>query len=78
MEAPSSAPARGGLPLGVEVDGGDGEAEVVLLRKLAGAEVVSRGRQRHRLPPLLLEEHEHEAVDADVGPGALVAHHLLP
>ena len=74
-----SAPPGGRLPLSVEVDGGDREAEVVLLGEAAGIEAVPRRRRRHhRLSPLLLEEYKDEAVDADAGPGALVAHHLLP
>jgi len=72
-----SAAARGGLPLRVEVDGGDGEAEVVVGGEAAGAEVVPGGGRAHPLlAALLLEQHEGKPVDADVGLGALVRHQL--
>ena len=74
--ADQSAAARGGLPLRVEVDGGDGEAEVVVGDEAAGAEVVPGGGRAHPLAALLLEQHEDEPVDADVGLGALVRHQL--
>ena len=68
------APAGGGLALRVEVDGGDGETQVVLLGELAGAEAVPRRRRAHRLPAALPEQHEYEPVDANVWPWVLVAH----
>lgn len=72
------APAGGGLALRVEVDGGDGEAEVVLLSELAGAEAVLGRRRVHSLPALLPEQHKDEPVDANVRLWGLVAHHLSP
>jgi len=72
------APAGGGLALCVEVDGGDGEAEVVVLSELAGAEAVLGRRRVHRLPALLPEQHKDEPVDANVWLWGLVAHHLSP
>jgi hypothetical protein len=72
-----SAAARGGLPLRVEVDGGDWEAKIVVGGKAAGVEVVPGRGRAHRLAAALLEQHEDEPVEADVGFGALV-HHLLP
>jgi len=72
------APAGGGLALRVEVDGGDGEAEVVLLSELAGAEAVLGRRRVHSLPALLPEQHKDEPVDANVWLWGLVAHHLSP
>jgi hypothetical protein len=76
MAAQASAAASCGLPLRVEVDGSDWEAEVVVGGEAAGAEVVPGGGRAHRLAALLLEQHEDEPVDADVGLGALVAHQL--
>jgi hypothetical protein len=72
------APACSGLALCVEVDGGYGEPKVVLLRELAGVEVVSRRRWVHRLPAFLPVQHEDEPVDAYIWPWAVVAHDLLP
>jgi hypothetical protein len=72
----SSTAAGRSLALRVEVVGGDGEAEVVVGGEAASAEVVPGGRRGHRLTALLLEQHEDEPVDADVGLGALVAHQL--
>ena len=72
-------PAAGtGLALAVEVDGGDGLAEVIELGEVPGIEVLAPPGRVHRLPAQLLEEHQHEAVDPHVGPRALVTHHLLP
>lgn len=76
MHDGSLSPPGSGLPLRIEVDGGDGEVEAVLLGETARAEAVPRGRRADGLPSLLLEEHEDEPVDANVRPGALVAHHL--
>ena len=77
LQGDRSAAARGGLPLRVEVDGGDWEAEIIVGGKAAGAEVVPGRGRAHRLAALLLEQHEDEPVDADVGFGALV-HRQLP
>lgn len=72
-------PAAGaGLTLAVEVDGGDRRAEVVELGEVPGVEVLAPPGGVHRLPPELLEEYEHEAVDPHGRTRALVAHHLLP
>jgi hypothetical protein len=70
--------ARAGFALAVEVDGGDGLAEVVELGEVPGVEVLAPPGGVHRLPPELLEEHEHEAVDPHGRTRALIAHHLLP
>lgn len=64
------------FPLGVEVDGGDGEAEVVLSGEIAGAEVVSGGRWVHGLSSLLLEQRKHKTVDPNIRPWDLIAHHF--
>ena len=69
--------AGAGLALAVEVDGGDGRAEVVELGEVPGVEVLAPPGGVHRLPPQLLEQHEHEAVDPHRRPRVLVAHHLL-
>jgi hypothetical protein len=71
-------PAAGsGLTLAVEVDGGDGLAEVVELGKVPGVEVLAPPGGVHRLPPQLLEQHQDEAVDPHGRTWALVAYHLL-
>ena len=72
-------PAAGaGLTLAVEVDGGDRRAEVVELGEVAGADVLPPPRGVHRLAAQLLEEQEHQPVDPEHRPRALVAHHLGP
>lgn len=72
-------PAAGaGLALAVEVDGGDGRAEVVELGEVPGVEVLAPPWGVHRLPPQLLEQHEHEAVDPHGRPRGLVGSHFLP
>lgn len=72
-------PAAGaGLALAVEVDGGDGRAEVVAAGEGAGGEVVAHRRRVHRLPPQLPEQHQHHPVDPRRRVRALVAHHLPP
>jgi hypothetical protein len=73
-----SSPTGSGLPLAVEVDGGDRQAEVVELGEVAGAEVLPPPRGVHRLPAELLEEQKHDPVDPQHRPWALVAHDLGP
>jgi hypothetical protein len=69
--------AGAGLALAVEVHGGDGRAEVVAAGEATGAEVVApRRRREHRVPPKLLEQHQHHPVDARRRGWGLVAHHL--
>lgn len=77
--SPSSAAPVGRLLLGVEVDGGDRKAEVVLRREGPRAEVAPRRRRRHLLQPALLpEQHQHVPVDPHRRARPHVAHHHLP
>lgn len=72
-------PAAGWLLLGVEVDGGDGQAEAELVRKSPGAEVGPRLRRRYRRQLRLLpEQHQRVPVDPHRRPRAHVGDHLVP
>lgn len=76
-----AAAAVGGLLLGVEVEGGDGEAEVVAVGEGARAEPGARGvlvGRRRRHARLLLEQHHHVAVDPHRRPWPHVRHHHIP
>lgn len=64
------------LPLAIEVDGGDRQAEVVELGEVTGAEVLPPPWGVHRLPAELLEEQENQPMDSEHRPWALVAHNL--
>lgn len=75
----SSSPSAGAaLPLAVEVNGGNRQAEVVQLGEVPGVEVLAPPRRVNCLPPQLTEQYQDEPVDSHRRPGALVAHHLLP
>lgn len=64
--------------MAVEVDGGDGQAEVVQLGEIAGAEVLPPSRSIHCVTAELLEQQEHQAVDPEHRTWALVADNLSP
>lgn len=72
----SSAPPGSSFSLTIEVDSSHREAEVILLSKLTGVEMIPEGRCSYSLPSLLLEEHKNEPVDANVGLWALIAYYL--
>ncbi|KAE8773712.1 hypothetical protein D1007_54017 [Hordeum vulgare] len=73
------------LLLRVEVHGADGEPQVMALCEGTGAEPRAHSRRRRRVPAgsrrqharLLLEQHQHVAVDAQRRPRTHVGHHLL-
>lgn len=79
MRVDPSSSSSGGLSLGIEVDGGDRQAQAMVEREGTGVEMVSRSRSSsHDLPPSLLEQHEHVPVDPYRRPRCLIAHHLSP
>lgn len=75
--AAALAPSGGGFSLGVEVDGSDGEAEIVVCSKGSSIEAIPWRRRDHRLSARLLEKNKHEPVDSYVWPRILVAYHLF-
>ncbi|CAL5334550.1 unnamed protein product [Camellia sinensis] len=54
--------------LGVEEDGGDRWAEIVLGSEASSAEMVSHGRRVHSLSSFLFEENENKPVNPYVRP----------
>lgn len=74
------AAAVGGLPLGVEVDDGGGEAELMVRRECSCVEVGPVRRRHQRAvheARLLLVQHQHVPVYPHRRPWPHVLHHLL-